>query len=75
MDSTKDPLEIGDHKFEMCLLIRLGIFLQLCSASQVRSESRGDFSLTNGVSTGSYKVEGQDVEGSKTVILVLDDKI
>ena len=41
----------------------------------MRPESRGDFSLTNGVSTGSYKVEGQDVEGSKIVILVLDDKI
>lgn len=75
MDSTKDPLEIGDHKFEVCLINRLGVFLQLCSASQMRSESRGDFSLTNGVFTGSYKVEGQDVEGSKIVILVLDDRI
>lgn len=52
-----------------------GFFLQLCSASQVRSESTGDFSLTNGVSTGSYKVEGQDVEYSKIVIFVLDDRI
>lgn len=59
----------------MCLINKLGVFLQLCSASQVRPESRGDFSLTNSVSTGSYKVEGQDVEGSKIVILVLDDKI
>lgn len=52
-----------------------GFFSSCVQLLQVRPESRGDFSLTNGVSTGSYKVEGQDVEGSKIVILVLDDKI
>ena len=68
-------MRFGITNFKRISSTNWGFFLQLCSASQVRSESMGDFSLTNGVSTGSYKVEGQDVECSKTVIFVLDDRI
>lgn len=51
---------------------RLGAFLQLCLASQLKSES-GRFQL-NGAFTGSHEI-GQGAEGHKGVILFLNHRL